>query len=178
VKRVRISSVFSQSSNRQLTAVYQALIEAKLNDFYDAIRIATYGIVFFATPHQGGNHAKLGDIAASVAKGMLRNPENTFLDALKKDSLFAEGIIKDFRHQLENYFVISLYETLPYKKMGLVRGQIFPTNCSTTDTIRSWTKDLRLLTSLGSVRFKLAWPQTILQSADLKILTILITGNS
>jgi protein SERAC1 len=83
--------------------------------------VATYGIVFFATPHRGGNHAKLGDIVASVAKGMLRMPDSTFMEALKKDSLFADGIIQDFRHLLEDFFVLSFFETLPYKKIGLVR---------------------------------------------------------
>lgn len=96
------------------------MTEAKLNDFYNPIREATYGIVFFATPHGGGNHAKLGDIAASVAKGILQTPDNTFMEALKKDSMFAEGIIQDFRHQLEDFVVLSFYETLPYKKIGLV----------------------------------------------------------
>jgi hypothetical protein len=96
------------------------LTEAKLNDVYNPIREATYGIAFFATPHRGGSHAKLGDIAASVAKGMLRTPDNTFMEALKKDSMFAEGITEDFRHQLEDFAVLSFYETLPYKKIGLV----------------------------------------------------------
>jgi hypothetical protein len=82
--------------------------------------VATYGIVFFATPHRGGNHAKFGDIAASVARAVLQNPDNTFVEALKKDSLFADSIIEDFKHQLENFFILNFFETLPYKNMGLV----------------------------------------------------------
>jgi hypothetical protein len=77
-------------------------VEAKLNIAYDGIRSDTYGIVFFATPHQGGNHAKLGDIAASIVKLVLRNEDNTFMEAVKKDSLFAQGIADDFRHQLKD----------------------------------------------------------------------------
>lgn len=96
------------------------MVEAKLNEIYDPIRVATYGVAFFATPHRGGNHAKLGDVVASVANSMLQVPDNTFIEALKKDSLFAEGIIQDFRHQLEDFFVLSFFETLPYKKLGLV----------------------------------------------------------
>lgn len=82
--------------------------------------MATYGIVFFATPHRGGNHAKFGDIAASVARAVLQNPDNTFMEALKKDSLFADNIIEDFKHQLENFFILNFFETLPYKNLGLV----------------------------------------------------------
>jgi len=55
-----------------------------------------------------------------VAKGILRTADNTFIEALKKDSMFAEGIIEDFKHQLEDFVVLSFFETLPYKKMGLV----------------------------------------------------------
>lgn len=42
------------------------------------------------------------------------------MEALKGNSLFADGIVKEFRHQLEDYHVLSFYETLPLKKIGLV----------------------------------------------------------
>jgi triacylglycerol esterase/lipase EstA (alpha/beta hydrolase family) len=100
--------------------VKRALVEAKLDDTYKAIRDATYGIAFFGTPHQGGNFAKLGDIAASIVRGVLHNPKNTFMEALKKDSLFSDTLVDDFRHQLEDYFVLSFYETLQMGKLGLV----------------------------------------------------------
>jgi hypothetical protein len=95
-------------------------VTAKLDETYNSIRSATYGIAFFGTPHQGGNGAKLGQIAATIASVCLRNPKNTFLEALKKDSLFADDLVKDFRHQLEDYHVLSFYETCQYKKLGLV----------------------------------------------------------
>jgi hypothetical protein len=59
-------------------------VEAKLNDKYNSIRNATYGIAFFGTPHRGGNHAKLGDIVARVWGGVVREPRNDFMEALKK----------------------------------------------------------------------------------------------
>jgi hypothetical protein len=111
-------------------------VEAKLNISYDNIRSETYGIVFFATPHRGGNHAKLGDIAASIVKLVLQNEDNTFMEALKKDSLFAQGVSDDFRHQLKDYRVISFYETLAYKKFGIVRLPNF-TLLSNTHLLRS-----------------------------------------
>ena len=96
------------------------MIEAKVNDKYASIREATYGIAFFGTPHQGGNNAKLGDIAATICRGVIQNPQNTFMEALKKDSLFSKELVEDFKHQLEDYYVLSFYETLPFKKLGLV----------------------------------------------------------
>lgn len=100
--------------------VKRALVTAKLNSKYEAIRLATYGIVFFATPHQGSNHAKLGDIAAKIARYSLRNEDNSFMEALKKDSLFGEELIENFRYQIEDFYVLSFVESLGYKKMGLV----------------------------------------------------------
>ena len=100
--------------------VKRALVEAKLDDSYRSIREATHGIAFFGTPHQGGNSAKLGDIAASIVRGILRNPPNTFMEALKKDSLFSNDIVEDFRHSLEDYYVVSFFETLPMGRFGLV----------------------------------------------------------
>ncbi len=93
---------------------------ARLDETYKAIRAATYGIAFFATPHQGCNGARLGEIAATIANILLRNPKNTFLDALKKDSLFADGLTADFRYQLEDFHILSFFETRPYRKLGLV----------------------------------------------------------
>ncbi|KAA6413113.1 MAG: hypothetical protein FRX48_02857 [Lasallia pustulata] len=103
--------------------VKRALVEAKLDDSYKSIREATYGIAFFGTPHQGGDFAKLGDIAASIIRGVLRNPSSTFMEALKKDSLFSDTLVGDFRHQLEDYYVLSFFETLPMGRLGLIVDQ-------------------------------------------------------
>lgn len=103
--------------------VKRALVEAKLDDSYKPIREATYGIAFFGTPHQGGNFTKLGNVAASITRGVLRNPSNTFMEALKKESLFSDTLVGDFRHQLEDYQVLSFFETLPTGKLGLVRTE-------------------------------------------------------
>ena len=105
--------------------VKQALVEAELDDSYKSIREATYGIAFFGTPHQGGNFAKLGDIAASITRVVLRNPSNTFMKALKKDSLFSDSLARDFRHLLEDYYVLSFFETLPTGRLGLVRTEAY-----------------------------------------------------
>ena len=100
--------------------VKRALVEAKHDDTYQDIRKATYGIAFFGTPHQGGNFATLGDVAASIVRGVLLNPKNSFMEALKRDSLFSQTLIDDFRHRLEDYHILSFYETLPMGSLGLV----------------------------------------------------------
>jgi hypothetical protein len=98
----------------------QALVESKLDDKYASIRIATHGLIFFATPHQGGEYAKLGDIAAKIVRKVCQNPTNSFMEALKKDSLFADSNSKDFRNLLEDYYVLSFFETRSLGSMGLL----------------------------------------------------------
>ena len=95
-------------------------MHAKLDDSYRQIRTATYGIAFFGTPHQGGNHTYLGDIASSIARAVLRNPRPDFMEALKGDSLFADILVQHFRQLLEDYYILSFFETRPFKKLGTV----------------------------------------------------------
>lgn len=80
---------------------------------YKSIRAATYGMVFFATPHRGGEFVSLGKIAATIVRAVYHNPKNSFLESLEKDGLFASSMIDDFRSFLEDYQVISYYETRP-----------------------------------------------------------------
>ena len=128
----RIASQREDAEDRPITfvthslggiIVKRALVEANLDDTYKSIRDATYGIAFFSTPHQGGNFTKLGDIAAPIVRGVLRNRSNSFMEALTKDSLFSNYLADDFRHSLEDYYVLSFFETLPMGKLGLVRIQ-------------------------------------------------------
>ena len=50
------------------------------------------------------------------------------MEALKGDSLFADGISDDFRQCLLNYHILSFYETRPYDNFGLVGPQLCLTN--------------------------------------------------
>ncbi|KAI1743344.1 hypothetical protein F4680DRAFT_372991 [Xylaria scruposa] len=102
--------------------VKRALVTAKQTTRYINIKNATYGIAFFGTPHRGSrdNKVLLGNIAASIARAALRQPENSFLEALKKDSLFADQLVQDFKQQLEDYYILSFVETQPYGSLGLI----------------------------------------------------------
>lgn len=77
--------------------------------------------MFFGTPHQGSSLAKAGEVFAKVARAVLRNPSNTFLSALKKDSLYASELLSSFQQLQEDYRYLNFYETLPLKSFGLVR---------------------------------------------------------
>jgi hypothetical protein len=99
--------------------VKRAIVEARSLDTYKSLLEAVHGLVFFGTPHRGGNKAGLGDVAASVARFVLSNPANSYLEALKKNSFFAESLRYDFANRQEEFSVVTFYEEKP-TKLGLV----------------------------------------------------------
>jgi hypothetical protein len=99
----------------------QALVEATLNDTYSEILRSTKLLIFFGTPHRGGNHATVGHNVAKLYKTMAGNPPNDLVKSLRQSSDTATKRYEQFRHKLEDFLIISCFETLPYSKVaGLV----------------------------------------------------------
>ena len=82
--------------------------------------MATYGLVFFATPHKGGSFAAIGSIFAKLARKACGNPANDFMTSLTKESFTAERFDEEFRLSQGNLKVLSFYETKRMPKVGLV----------------------------------------------------------
>ncbi|KAL6796932.1 hypothetical protein J3E68DRAFT_450006 [Trichoderma sp. SZMC 28012] len=66
--------------------VKSALVEGTLDPTYGSIVKSTRLLVFFATPHLGGNYSGIGDIAAKIVRTGLGTPSNDLLDGLKAGS--------------------------------------------------------------------------------------------
>lgn len=81
---------------------------------------ATCLLVFFATPHQGGNYSTVGDAAAGIVRACMRNPSNDLVKSLKSSSDEATRRFEQFRHLNEKFLVISFYEGESYGKLGIV----------------------------------------------------------
>ncbi|CAM1509404.1 Fc.00g031430.m01.CDS01 [Cosmosporella sp. VM-42] len=100
----------------------RALITAKLagshhDDPYGAIFLSTHGIMFFGTPHQGGNNIALGRIIASVASiGYYTNTD--LLDHLEKESEWLEQLTDRFRYVADQFEIKFCYETFPLPGMS------------------------------------------------------------
>jgi hypothetical protein len=95
---------------------HQALVHAFLVDTYAPIYGATYGIVFFGTPHGGGNNAKVGSLAASIARKVVGKSDNNFMEALKKNSYYGEQNRDDFLHRAKDFSFLTFYESNPTRK--------------------------------------------------------------
>jgi hypothetical protein len=90
----------------------QALLLAKHNDrVYGQLRQNTKSIVFFATPHRGGNNTTIGQIAVNVVKFFTGNLKNDLVESLQKNSKTLAQLSADFSHQYEDYNFVSVVET-------------------------------------------------------------------
>lgn len=74
---------------------------------------SVHGIVFFGTPHGGGNYVGVGKLAASIARGVLNRPKNSFLRSLETNDFFSETNRDDFLQRAEDFVFVSFYETVP-----------------------------------------------------------------
>ncbi|KAK4118487.1 WD40 repeat-like protein [Parathielavia appendiculata] len=100
--------------------VKQALVEAKLDESYKSILEATCLLVFFATPHRGGNYASVGDVAAKLFTKALRTGPNDLTNALKRNSDEATKRFEQARHLFETTLVVSFFEGRRYHKADVI----------------------------------------------------------
>ncbi|KAI1801297.1 hypothetical protein F4811DRAFT_564111 [Daldinia bambusicola] len=93
--------------------IKQALINAHNNTKYTPIKLATKGLVFFATPHYGGDGrlVTLGDAAYRIATSLGFQKGGDVLETLKRKSIFSNIMHEQWRHQLELYQIISFWGT-------------------------------------------------------------------
>lgn len=71
--------------------------------------------MFFGTPHAGPTNdlkVKFGRACVAIAQSMPWKVFNDLMKALEKGSLFSDVLYENWRHQLEQYHFVSLYEGL------------------------------------------------------------------
>jgi hypothetical protein len=98
-------------------------VNSKLSEgLYDLIRESTRGIIFFGTPHQGGNGVTLGRVAARIVTAVGGSVSNDLLHYLDKDSANVENAHEDFRYQVNDYQIVTFFETrkTKLKKSGFM----------------------------------------------------------
>ena len=86
---------------------------------FQSIQRATFGLVFFGTPHHGGNIRDFGEFAVNVATTVLNSPKNPLIKTLKSNSQPLADLSEQFRHQQDLYQVVSFYEMKPVNKKGI-----------------------------------------------------------
>lgn len=89
------------------------MIAKARSDRYDGLRKSTTGLMFFGTPHAGGNKAGTGKVIANILSVFTGQPRNDLLATLEKNSVYHEIIKDDFNPQLNDYEVVSYCEERP-----------------------------------------------------------------
>jgi hypothetical protein len=75
--------------------------------------MSSFGLMFFGTPHSGPTDdlkVKFGRACVKIAQSMPWKVSNDIMEALKKGSLFSDILCEHWRHQLEQYQIVSFYE--------------------------------------------------------------------
>ena len=73
----------------------------------------SYGLVFFGTPHGGpGEDWKIvfGKASVRIAQSLPGVQSNDIMEALKHGSLFSDALQSQWRHQLNQYQIVTFYE--------------------------------------------------------------------
>ena len=82
------------------------------NEHLKAIKLSTYGILFFGTPHQGGNYVSWGKLLVNVAP-ICRHTSSDLLEHLEKDSEWLETQLEQYKPISTDFFTIFCFETYP-----------------------------------------------------------------
>lgn len=99
----------------------RALQAAAITESYEKVDQCTRGIVFFGTPHHGGNGVPVGKVMATAARVIYRDPTNALLESLKKGSEYAKDLHRDFVTLIgaRQWPIVSVVESRPTQKFGL-----------------------------------------------------------
>jgi len=105
--------------------VKQALVEARIDPLYKCLKASPCGLVFFATPHRGGEGVGEAKAAADICSAFTGQPRNKLLESLKSKSLITELSSDQFRPQLDDFEVLSLIERrkMPVKIHAFIPGK-------------------------------------------------------
>ncbi|PMD25421.1 hypothetical protein NA56DRAFT_435063 [Hyaloscypha hepaticicola] len=100
--------------------IKQALLNAKENPRFNPTWDASFGLVFFGTPHRGGNTGALEELAVRLAKTFATDTmDNDLMMCLKPNSLFTLEAAARFSRQLNKFKILTFFETRPTNFYGL-----------------------------------------------------------
>ncbi|OCL01786.1 hypothetical protein AOQ84DRAFT_206150 [Glonium stellatum] len=97
--------------------VKSALIHSNMagishNEHLKAIKLSTYGIMFFGTPHQGTDSASWGKVLANVAS-IFRHTSTAILEHLERDSEWLETQLGQYNSISSEFRTIFCFESYP-----------------------------------------------------------------
>ncbi|KAK5215128.1 hypothetical protein LTR96_011450 [Exophiala xenobiotica] len=96
----------------------EALFQARLESRYQSIKDATIGLILLGTPHRGSDKVTYGKVLANVAQFISHQPPPRLLSALQTNSDVLLQLTTNFRFQLPDYEVSSVFELRPIRGLS------------------------------------------------------------
>jgi hypothetical protein len=89
--------------------IKQALINAHNNPKYTPIKVATKGLAFFGTLHNGGDRilVAIADVSTKIALALGFQQGDNIVETVKQGGIFSDILQERWRHQLMNYKIVS-----------------------------------------------------------------------
>jgi hypothetical protein len=82
------------------------------NEHLKAIKLSTYGVIFFGTPHQGAEGASWGKVLVNIAS-IFQHTNTAILENLEKDSAWLEIQLEQYKSISSEVFTIFCFESYP-----------------------------------------------------------------
>jgi hypothetical protein len=82
------------------------------NEHLKAIKLSTYGVMFFGTPHQGTDSASWGKVLVNVAS-IFQHASTALLEHLERDSEWLEMQLEQYNSISSEIFTIFCFESRP-----------------------------------------------------------------
>lgn len=82
------------------------------NEHLKAIKLSTYGVMFFGTPHQGTDSATWGKVFVNVAS-LFQHTSTALLQHLERDSEWLRMQLKQYNSISSDIFTILYFESYP-----------------------------------------------------------------
>lgn len=91
--------------------IKQGIIRAYDNPRYENTQLSVKGLVFFATPHNGGAepYVTLGNVAANIARTLGTQKSDNIIKTLQQGNLFSDLVQDLFRHRLLDCPIVSFW---------------------------------------------------------------------
>ena len=93
--------------------VKQTIAKAKDSQKYQELFHSVRAVVFFATPHRGGEGAAEARVAAGALRRLTGNVRSSIMEALLPDSFYSFDIHQAFLNSLDRIRICTFYETKP-----------------------------------------------------------------
>jgi hypothetical protein len=99
-------------ADRSQALIHSNMADVSHNEHLKAVKLSTYGVIFFGTPHQGTESASWGKVLVNVAS-IFQHTSTAILEHLERDSEWLELQLEQYKSISSEVFTIFCFESYP-----------------------------------------------------------------